>query len=372
MNGQWMGQYAGSNTGSIIVNMDDRDDHYEGMAFLIDSNSKLPAIAASVKTNDKARTIQLKTSTIRSINPHTLFIDSWESVKEFYPDVTFPNEADVKGDWNEERLILNWATNIGTSGWATLPKSKAGTPSENIPLVKITDWESYKRYVSSLESRRYLFRGQNEPRRLRTKFHRSGRADLGRFVSNDIQTLHKHLSARTRHIFNLNIPDENGAFFNLVQHHGYPTPLLDWTYSPYVAAFFAYHRISNSDAAKALDNAKVRIFIFDQKIWRNDLIQVQFLNTPHPHFSILEFIAIDNERMIPQQAASSVTNIDDIETYIKSKETKEKKYLQIIDLPVKERTKVMGELSHMGITAGSLYPGLDGACEELKERFFKI
>jgi len=26
----------------------------------------------------------------------------------------------------------------------------------------------------------------------------------------------------------------------------------------------------------------------------------------------------------------------------------------------------------MGITAGSLFPGLDGACEELRERFFEF
>jgi hypothetical protein len=32
----------------------------------------------------------------------------------------------------------------------------------------------------------------------------------------------------------------------------------------------------------------------------------------------------------------------------------------------------MRELSVMGITAGSLFPGLDGACEELKERFFRL
>jgi hypothetical protein len=30
----------------------------------------------------------------------------------------------------------------------------------------------------------------------------------------------------------------------------------------------------------------------------------------------------------------------------------------------------MHDLSAMGITAGALFPGLDGACEELRERFF--
>ena len=47
-------------------------------------------------------------------------------------------------------------------------------------------------------------------------------------------------------------------------------------------------------------------------------------------------------------------------------------YLRAIDLPVGERKKVIRELGYMGITAGSLFPGLDGACEELKERNFEI
>ena len=91
---------------------------------------------------------------------------------------------------------------------------------------------------------------------------------------------------------------------------------------------------------------------------------------PQLHVTVREFIAIDNERMIPQRAASTVTSIDDMETYIRSRESTEKKYLWAIDLPVRERKHVVRELSYMGITAGSLFPGLDGVCEELAERNF--
>lgn len=88
--------------------------------------------------------------------------------------------------------------------------------------------------------------------------------------------------------------------------------------------------------------------------------------------SIAEFSAIENERLIPQQAVSMVTNIDDIESYIQEVEaTNGRQYLSAFDLPVRERKHVMQELSMMGITAGSLFPGLDGACEELKARNFE-
>lgn len=159
---------------------------------------------------------------------------------------------------------------------------------------------------------------------------------------------------------------------NLIQHHGYPTPLLDWTYSPYVAAFFAYREISNS-AGDAQNDARVRVFVFDQEQWRADLRQIPMLLFPAPHLSICEFLAIENERMIPQQAASTVTSVDDIESYIKQTEQHTKKtYLTTIDLPVRERREVMSDLRYMGITAWSLFPGLDGACEELRDRNFEL
>jgi hypothetical protein len=59
-----------------------------------------------------------------------------------------------------------------------------------------------------------------------------------------------------------------------------------------------------------------------------------------------------------------MSNIDDIETYIRKVENGTGiRYLEVFDLPHTDRHKVMSELDLMGINAGSLFPGLDGACE---------
>jgi FRG domain-containing protein len=217
-----------------------------------------------------------------------------------------------------------------------------------------------------------MYRGQTNTWRLRTPFHRTGRGDMRNFFLQDIPALHRSLSARTSHVFDLSDPIQNAAFLNMVQHHGYPTPLLDWTYSPFVATYFAYRRVSKSDVQNRPDE-KVRIFIFDAKEWRNSFSQV--LSTVHrlPHFSLIEPIAIENERLIPQQALSSFTTVDDIESYIHEKENETKKqFIQMIDLPIGERDLVIRELTLMGVTAGSLFPGLEGTCEEIRERFFSF
>lgn len=101
--------------------------------------------------------------------------------------------------------------------------------------------------------------------------------------------------------------------------------------------------------------------------------QILFIEFPRLHLSVGDFLAFENERLIPQQAASIVTNVDDIETYIATRERDDdKKYLTAIDLPAQQREEVMQDLSYVGITAGTLFPGLDGACEELSERNFSV
>src|SRR6202035_2701777 len=163
---------------------------------------------------------------------------------------------------------------------------------------------------------------------------------------------HRHLSGLTTHRFNLSDALDYAAFLNLAQHHGYPTPMLDWTQSPFVAAYFAYRDLSKSNIGP---NHKIRILVLDSKAWSSSLERAQALVPGYSHMTLLEPLALNNPRAVPQQSLSSVTNVDDLERYVDFVERRNgRTYLRAIDLPSTERRIILHELALMGITAGSL------------------
>lgn len=200
---------------------------------------------------------------------------------------------------------------------------------------------------------------------MRTSFHRSKRADFNRYWTEDVPEVHRILTCQLPHYFELGKLDHVAAFLSLIQHHGFPTPLLDWTFSPYVAAFFAFEKLALPESEH------VRIFVFDRAAWISDVPQVGLPRFLAPHFSMMDVPSIGNNRLVPQQATAALTNIDDIESYIHFWEAVTGRlYLRRIDIPVAERDAALRHLRLMGITAGSLFPGLDGSCRALSYKNF--
>ncbi|KFL51681.1 hypothetical protein JM78_25050 [Burkholderia pyrrocinia] len=371
MLGQWIGEFQATGWyGRIVVDA-------ESTGGMVGGSVSLFPGPGSVGTITVGRIVPFEPQIspahvlvlVNPIHPVTGQMVPWYELERVFPSMRFGTIIQAVVDWQQQQMTITWQSNIGTQGQATLYTSDAGRPSELAPVVM--DWQQFKQHVSQLDPRRYVFRGQREPWRLRSKFHRTGRCDLVRYTGEDMQVLHRHLSAHTRHLFNRQNSDENGAMLHLAQHHGFPTPLIDWSYSPFVAAYFAYHSIKNADAVNAPDEQRIRIHQFDRQQWWNDFNQIAVTAPAAPHFSLLEFLPVDNQRLIPQQALSGLTNLADVEQYIGWTESQSgNRYLTAIDLPVRSREMVMRELAMMGLTAGSLFPGLDGVCEELSERFF--
>jgi hypothetical protein len=369
MKGQWITQYTGSNTGMVVIDLDEFQDRFEGTAIAWDDNPELPNSLVRIRTLTKADAQHLEGVPVQAIDNLGNFL-SLDVIQKFRDTkgLLTPTTVNIDLAVNDDGLSATWVSSVGSSGRgiAVAPKTRGGLPSELHP-IPIRTWDGFKKHVNALERRRYIYRGQeNSEWRLRTSFHRTGRSDLERYLVHDIPDLHKALSALTPHPFNLNDSQQYGAFINLAQHHGYPTPMLDWTWSPYVAAFFAFHNVAMS----AKRGKKVRIFKFDIVEW-NRLNHADKFFPIWPNVSILNALAFGNPRAVPQQSISTITNVDDIESHIQLIESKTgKTYLEVLELSARDRQYVMRELALMGITAGSLFPGLDGACESLKEQNF--
>ncbi|QZN90449.1 FRG domain-containing protein [Idiomarina abyssalis] len=365
MVGQWIGRYQGSADGRLMINIDQVGSHLEGVAYVMPDDRNLPSSVGRFATKSTGNE-HVSEAFINPVDPRSGFQCQWDDIKHLYSDqVHHSSEAKISLKLENEKLIVVANSSEGFYWESTLSRPISNSQSKVTSTVK--SWKDFKDYLSGFSKSKYLFRGQREPWRLRTSFHRKGRYRISEFTSKDVKQLHKRLSAITKHYFNLEVPDQNGSFFNLLQHHGYPTPLLDWSYSPFVSAFFAFRDLpQNYDG-----DGYVRIYIFNSEAWINNYTQIQNLDPPCPHLSVMEFIAIDNPRLVPQQAVTTVTNIDDIEAYLLEKAKDDKvAYIQAIDIPANEREHVMRDLRFMGITAGSMFPSIDGVCEELRETNF--
>jgi hypothetical protein len=362
VNGHWSGSFTAASagittTGFITVDLDDAGSGYLGHLVMVAPDAS--AVAAELAIP--------KDQTKASFTVTPVAIDRRTANPLSNPPAP-PRPVKTEWEIGTNEISIKWSAENGSTGEASLHRNQGDKPSE-LPVLPASTWSDFKDFAVSLEPYRFVFRGQgNNTWRLRIAFHRTGRAALLRFSNRDLTALHRQLSGLTAHRFNLNDALDNAAFLNLVQHHGYPTPLLDWTYSPFIGAYFAFRNLRTS---QLLQDQKVRIFILDGSQWNIDWEKAVVISPAFQHLTLIEPLAINNPRALPQQSISLLTNVDDIETFIKERETQRgTTYLRAIDLPVTERWLVMHELALMGINAGSLFPGLDGACEQLRERFF--
>ncbi len=367
MDGQWNGRLKDNeNAGVVTLDLDDAQDFYQGTVALFPDNSELPAYLAAIKTVDKSDHHHLQIRINSYDRKNNTFLSN--ASVENDPNRNHSRNGELEIWLSGDQIHYRLKTDIDLNFEGLFKKSRANQKSMISPVEGVGTWKAFKSYIENINIEDYIFRGQSEPFRLRTSFHRTKRKDLMRYESEDIHIVFRQLSALLPSKFNLNDTSDYGAFYNLIQHHGYPTPLLDWTFSPFIAAYFAYR--SKREESKQ-DNGPVRILMFNSKVWQEQRPQLRMVTRVPPHFSILELAGFGNPRMAPQQSITTLTNVDDIEAYLLYNEQEMKEeILTAFDLDYEDRENALRDLRHMGITAASMFPGIDGTCEAIKNQLF--
>jgi hypothetical protein len=259
------------------------------------------------------------------------------------------------------------------------------------------NWQEFETWLHELRSRNYqrglLFRGQADSEwHLETTLERNGHpnmpiADYYELVVGRIGPDVSAVSSMPAPPFNEDLWKElsdcerlsdyaryKGSIFDqavfpggehfeyvaYLRHHGFPSPLLDWSLSPYVAAFFAFRDAAPKDGKRS-------IFVYCDRpqgigggTIGEPMIQIPFghTRTPRRHFFQQSIYTVCESRNNRKWQFDSHQKVFD-------NPHSKQDFLGKFDIPSTEREKIMGLLDQYNLNAYSLFESEESLLETL-------
>jgi hypothetical protein len=249
-------------------------------------------------------------------------------------------------------------------------------------VERITSWRQFEELVRDPVYSGWAFRGQN-----------NGDLPLYSGLSRYLMYAGVHRDAwagqeerilrifqRKAHLFLDHIPPEADSFqwLGLMQHHGAPTRLVDLTWSPYVAAFFALERGRPRSAVWAFNAAQIngpdRVELADGRtvdlrpvgMWMERSYEEHFLHSDVP-FAVIGEPKVMNHRLVAQSGTFLIPGVLDrpVDHVLAGYRTKESLVVKLELDTEAMRAEAMRSLYAMNITHATLFPDLQGLARSM-------
>lgn len=230
-----------------------------------------------------------------------------------------------------------------------------------IEHIECSTWSEFKATLSQTiylnepaSRRRFLFRGHgNSEWQLAPSFDRAFIDYIGgerdQLEDELIANFKKECEADNKY---KDLLEDEVATLALAQHHGLPTRLLDWTESPYVAAFFAFQgHFQDAMFGRHLGET-VAIWILNPR---------NYIWSEKRGVRLISPASWDNERLRKQAGwfTLSRTPFRNLVEYVEQFKDADDA-LRTIIMPSSEAKVAIPDLDLMGVNHGNLFPDLEG------------
>jgi hypothetical protein len=235
--------------------------------------------------------------------------------------------------------------------------------------------EDIKRFRSS-----FAFRGLNQNhKRIENSLMQLG---------TDFSSMEKHLIRNFRKYAHKDVVEYDSIWnwLSLAKHHGLPTRLIDWTFSPYVAMHFltsSMHKYSEDGAILAVNYVEVHQHLPDKlknllMEEGSDVFTIDMLNNAIRDLNEFDTLSREvfllfyeppsmDERIINQYALFSLLSSSGatVDEWLKKYPGTIKKFV----IPADLKWEIRDKLDQANITERVLFPGLDGLSKWLKRLY---
>ena len=246
-----------------------------------------------------------------------------------------------------------------------------GNKSESTPyeVVRIGSWEEYLSMISDSPYQNWAFRGQRDASAplfsALSRYFMSFRVDPRAWPEQEERIL-RIFKRKAIHFLDV-VPDREDDFewLALMQDHGAPTRLLDFSWSPYVAAFFALHNTTAEGVIWACNPVEIermkQVDLTKPGNFRKRLLSeaANFVWLGEPYAMNRRLIAQSGTFLVPAILNKSIEEI--LKDYPNPKQT----LIKFILPANRVREKGMRELYRMNVTQATLFPDLDGLARSL-------
>jgi hypothetical protein len=239
-------------------------------------------------------------------------------------------------------------------------------------VFRLESWESFLNLVTNPPYSHWAFRGERDERwplyssisRYLQNFGVSPQA----WPEQEARIL--RIFKRKAHQFINKPPDAEDDFqwLALMQHHGAPTRLIDFTWSPYVAAFFALERTLMDGVVWAMNPARIDSSRASKPVRMDPRVKGNFSRyflKGHHRFIWMGEPSTMNRRLIAQSGTFAVPGVLNLPIEEMLSDADQENILSKIVLTHGVREVGMRELYRMNITFATLFPDLDGLAKSM-------